>query len=95
MPGDRPATVSPASFVAAWRHLHRLFEAAGAHNVANALAAVGVAHADAERDVEDLSGRVRAKRPRASFDLVTVLGPVIGTHGGPGTLGLFWYDDQL
>ena len=56
---------------------------------------VGVAHADAERDVEDLSVRVRAKRPHASFDLVTVLGPVIGTHGGPGTLGLFWYDDQL
>lgn len=56
---------------------------------------VGVAHADAERDVEDLAAQVRAKRPRASFDLVTVLGPVIGTHGGPGTLGLFWYDDQL
>jgi DegV family protein with EDD domain len=56
---------------------------------------VGVAHADAERDVEDLSARVRAKRPHASFDFVTVLGPVIGTHGGPGTLGLFWYDDQL
>jgi fatty acid kinase fatty acid binding subunit len=56
---------------------------------------VGVAHADAQRDVEDLSARVRAKRPRASFDFVTVLGPVIGTHGGPGTLGLFWYDDEL
>ena len=56
---------------------------------------VGVAHADAEQDVEDLSSRVRAKRPRASFDFVTVLGPVIGTHGGPGTLGLFWYDDEL
>lgn len=56
---------------------------------------VGVAHADAERDVEDLAARVRAKRPHASLDLVTVLGPVIGTHGGPGTLGLFWYDDQL
>ena len=56
---------------------------------------VGVAHADAEQDVEDLSARVRAKRPRASFDFVTVLGPVIGTHGGPGTLGLFWYDDEL
>lgn len=56
---------------------------------------VGVAHADAERDVEDLAARVRAKRPQASFDLVTVLGPVIGTHGGPGTLGLFWYDDEL
>lgn len=56
---------------------------------------VGVAHADAERDVEDLAARVRAKRPQASFDFLTVLGPVIGTHGGPGTLGLFWYDDEL
>jgi DegV family protein with EDD domain len=56
---------------------------------------VGVAHADAEGDLEDLSARVRAKRPRASFDLVSVLGPVIGTHGGPGTLGLFWYHDEL
>jgi DegV family protein with EDD domain len=56
---------------------------------------VGVAHADAERDADDLLGRVRATRPRASLDLMTVLGPVIGTHGGPGTLGLFWYHDEL
>ena len=56
---------------------------------------VGVAHADAERDADDLVGRVRGARPRASLDLVTVLGPVIGTHGGPGTLGLFWYHDEL
>jgi DegV family protein with EDD domain len=56
---------------------------------------VGVAHADAERDADDLLGRVRGTRPRASLDLVTVLGPVIGTHGGPGTLGLFWYHDEL
>ena len=27
------------------------------------------------------------------FEIVTTLGPVIGTHGGPGTLGLFWYYD--
>jgi DegV family protein with EDD domain len=56
---------------------------------------VGVAHADAARDAEDLADRVRALRPHASLDLVTVLGPVIGTHGGPGTLGLFWYHDEL
>jgi DegV family protein with EDD domain len=56
---------------------------------------VGVAHANAERDVEDLAARARAKRPSASFDFLAELGPVIGTHGGPGTLGLFWYDDQL
>jgi DegV family protein with EDD domain len=56
---------------------------------------VGVAHADAERDADDLLGRVRGTRASASVDLVTVLGPVIGTHGGPGTLGLFWYHDEL
>jgi DegV family protein with EDD domain len=56
---------------------------------------VGVAHADSARDAEDLVGRIRAARPQASFDLMTVLGPVIGTHGGPGTIGLFWYHDEL
>jgi DegV family protein with EDD domain len=56
---------------------------------------VGVAHGDASRDAEDLVGRVRSLRPHASLDLVTALGPVIGTHGGPGTLGLFWYHDEL
>ena len=30
----------------------------------------------------------------ASLDIVTTLGPVIGTHGGPGTLGLFWFQDE-
>jgi DegV family protein with EDD domain len=56
---------------------------------------VGVAHAEVARDAEDLVGRIRSLRPRASLDLVTELGPVIGTHGGPGTLGLFWYHDEL
>jgi DegV family protein with EDD domain len=55
---------------------------------------VGVAHADAERDAEDLVARIRGPRPHASFDLMSVLGPVIGTHGGPGTIGLFWYQDE-
>jgi DegV family protein with EDD domain len=54
---------------------------------------VGVGHADVPADAEELARRVRAARPRASLDLVTTLGPVIGTHGGPGTLGLFWFQD--
>ena len=33
-PRDRPQTISAASFVAAWRHIHHLFAAAGASNVA-------------------------------------------------------------
>jgi fatty acid-binding protein DegV len=54
---------------------------------------VGVAHADAERDASDLVDRIRRARPAASLDFHTELGPVIGTHGGPGTLGLFWFHD--
>ena len=55
---------------------------------------IGVAHADAQEDCDELAARVRAARPRASLDLVLTLGPVIGTHGGPGTLGLFWFQDD-
>jgi DegV family protein with EDD domain len=54
---------------------------------------VGIGHAAAPGDAEDLVRRVRAARPHASLDIVTTLGPVIGTHGGPGTLGLFWFHD--
>lgn len=54
---------------------------------------VGVGHAEAEVDAQELTRRLQAARPQASMDIVTTLGPVIGTHGGPGTLGLFWFDD--
>jgi DegV family protein with EDD domain len=54
---------------------------------------VGVGHAQAQEDAEDLVRRVQEARPRATLDIVTTLGPVIGTHGGPGTLGLFWFQD--
>ena len=56
---------------------------------------VGVGHAEAPEDCDELVRRIRAARPQASLDIVTTLGPVIGTHGGPGTLGLFWYYDGL
>jgi DegV family protein with EDD domain len=55
---------------------------------------VGVGHADAPADAEALVERICAVRPQASLDIVTSLGPVIGTHGGPGTLGLFWFEDE-
>jgi DegV family protein with EDD domain len=54
---------------------------------------VGVGHAAAPEDAEELVRRVQTARPQASLDIVTPLGPVIGTHGGPGTLGLFWFAD--
>jgi fatty acid kinase fatty acid binding subunit len=55
---------------------------------------VGVGQAEAEDDAEELVRRIRAARPSASLDVLTTLGPVIGTHGGPGTLGLFWFQDD-
>jgi DegV family protein with EDD domain len=55
---------------------------------------VGVGHAAAPADADALVARLRAARPQASFDLLVTLGPVIGTHGGPGTLGLFWFQDE-
>ena len=55
---------------------------------------VGVGHAEAPEDADDLVQRVQAARPQASLDLLVTLGPVIGTHGGPGTLGLFWFQDE-
>jgi DegV family protein with EDD domain len=54
---------------------------------------VGVGHGAAPEDADNLVGRIRTTRPHASLDIVTTLGPVIGTHGGPGTLGLFWFQD--
>jgi DegV family protein with EDD domain len=54
---------------------------------------VGVGHAEAKEDCAELVRRVQGARPNATLDIVTTLGPVIGTHGGPGTLGLFWFWD--
>jgi len=55
---------------------------------------VGAAHADAEAELETLVARIRELRPQAALDFQTLLGPVIGTHGGPGTIGLFWFRDE-
>jgi DegV family protein with EDD domain len=55
---------------------------------------IGVAHADAEGEAEDLVARLQRARPNASVDFFGTLGPVVGTHAGPGTLGLFWFDDE-
>jgi DegV family protein with EDD domain len=55
---------------------------------------VGIAHADAPERAEALRKMVREKRPAAEIEVVTALGPVVGAHAGPGTVGFFWYDDR-
>jgi DegV family protein with EDD domain len=55
---------------------------------------VAIADADAPDRSEALTELVQRTRPQAQLELVTRLGPVIGTHAGPGTVGLFWFADD-
>ena len=55
---------------------------------------VGIAHADAPEREEVLRALVADIRPQAQIDVATVLGAVIGTHAGPGTVGFFWFEDD-
>lgn len=54
---------------------------------------VGLVHADAERELEELGARLRAARPRASLDFHGTFGPVLGTNAGPGAIAVCWYRD--
>ncbi len=54
---------------------------------------VGVVHSESRAEAEELAARLRVLRPRASFDLLTSFGPVLGTNSGPGGLGIFWFAD--
>jgi DegV family protein with EDD domain len=55
---------------------------------------VAIAHADAPERMDELKKLVRATRPQATIELETTLGPVIGTHAGPGAVGFFWFQDS-
>jgi DegV family protein with EDD domain len=55
---------------------------------------VGIAHADALGRAEALAEMVRRTRPQAQLEIVTELGPVVGAHAGPGTVGFFWFEDD-
>jgi DegV family protein with EDD domain len=70
--------------------LTALFEA-GSHDVPTLH--VGMAHATAPERLEALRRTVTESRPSAVVDCAVALGAVVGTHAGPGTLGLFWFDD--
>jgi len=55
---------------------------------------VGIAHADAparERALREMVGRTR---PSARVEVSSLLGPVVGAHTGPGTVGFFWWADE-
>ena len=54
---------------------------------------VGIAQADAPERAKALTELVQRTRPAAQLELVTTLGPVVGAHAGPGTVGFFWFND--
>jgi DegV family protein with EDD domain len=56
---------------------------------------VGIAHADAPEREAALQELVRRTRPNASIELSTSLGAVVGAHAGPGTVGFFWFRDEV
>jgi DegV family protein with EDD domain len=51
------------------------------------------AHAAAPERVATLQELIRKRRPQAQVELTTTLGAVVGTHAGPGAVGVFWFDD--
>ena len=55
---------------------------------------VGICHAQAPGRLEALRELVRRTRPQAQIEVETMLGAVVGTHSGPGTVGFFWFDDS-
>ena len=55
---------------------------------------VGIAHAAAPERLRALEELVAHVRPQAEIEIATTLGAVLGTHAGPGTIGLFWYEDD-
>jgi DegV family protein with EDD domain len=54
---------------------------------------VAMAAADAPERVEALRELVARARPSAQVEAAGSLGPVVGAHAGPGSVGFFWFDD--
>jgi DegV family protein with EDD domain len=54
---------------------------------------VAIAHADAPDREQALRSMVNDVRPSTQIEAAGMLGPVVGTHAGPGAVGLFWFDD--
>ena len=54
---------------------------------------LGFVHAAAPERMAALERLVKEARPQAQVEVAGSLGAVVGTHAGPGTLGLCWFDD--
>jgi DegV family protein with EDD domain len=56
---------------------------------------VALGHTRRPEIVADLEEMVRTARPRAAIDLVSEIGPTVGTHAGPGAYAVAFVHDPL
>lgn len=54
---------------------------------------IHIVHTDAEEDALELAGRVEEKW--GFVPEVSIMGPVIGTHVGPGGVSMIWKTAEL
>lgn len=54
---------------------------------------VYISQADCMEDAEYIKSLVKERYPKASIE-ITNIGPVIGSHSGPGTVALFFFADE-
>lgn len=59
----------------------------------NILIRCSVVHADAIAEAEDLAEKIKQNYSNVEVN-ISEFGPVLGTHTGPGTIGLTWYKIQ-
>jgi fatty acid-binding protein DegV len=90
----RDGEVSPVKRVrGSQKALQELVDELGAASQDRPTLRLAIAHAAAPDRAATLEALVRELRPQAQLEIVTSLGAVVGTHAGPGTVGLFWFDD--
>jgi DegV family protein with EDD domain len=56
---------------------------------------VALGHTRRPEIIPELQEMVRSARPRASIDLVSEIGPTVGTHAGPGAYAVAFVHDPL
>lgn len=73
--------------------IDRILELLEADTRDNILIRCSVVHADAIGEAEELAEKI--KQTYSNVDVnISEFGPVLGTHTGPGTIGLTWYKIQ-
>jgi DegV family protein with EDD domain len=75
------------------RAIGRLLDRMAEHVGASTAVHAAVLHCDAPRDAQALAEQVMSRFELPEL-MVAEAGPTIGTHGGPGTVGVVFYCDQ-